>query len=89
MLRKLKGEPEVAFGDKDFMPFGKHQGKALANVPATYLLWWYNKIMEQNTVIGGIYMRLKLYVEENLDLLKAEKDKSLTTLKNKNNEKTY
>lgn len=51
------------------MPFGKHKGKALANVPAHYLLW----------VRADIYSNrpqpkspLSVYIEENLNDLKLE-----------------
>ena len=30
--------------DKDSMPFGMHKGKAMANVPDSYLIWIYNRI---------------------------------------------
>ena len=63
------------FGDKDFMPIGKHAGKALANVPASWLLWWKSRIDEQNTSLGGPLLRLKLYIEDNHSLLIDEKKK--------------
>lgn len=28
--------------DESIMPFGKHKGEKLANVPADYLLWLYD-----------------------------------------------
>ena len=77
--KALNGNSEKPFTDKDLMPFGKYQGIALANVPATYLLWWYNKITEQNTSLGGNYLRLKLYVADVLDLLKKEAQKEINT----------
>jgi len=27
--------------DDDIMPFGKHKGEKMANVPASYLIWLY------------------------------------------------
>ena len=30
--------------DQDPMPFGIHKGKAMANVPDSYLFWIYNRI---------------------------------------------
>lgn len=50
--------------DTDLMPFGKHQGKALVNVPADYLLWLYQE--------GKVNKDLKKYIEDNLDVLKKE-----------------
>lgn len=55
--------------DKDEMPFGKHQGEALANVPASYLIWCYEtfKTMRPD---------LKEYIEDNLTALQAEVKRS-------------
>lgn len=53
--------------DTDLMPFGKHQGKALANVPADYLLWLYRE--------GKVNKEIKQYIEDNLDVLKKEAKK--------------
>ncbi|KKQ95343.1 MAG: hypothetical protein UT21_C0006G0015 [Candidatus Woesebacteria bacterium GW2011_GWA1_39_11b] len=50
--------------DNSTMPFGLHRGKKLANVPAEYLRWLYDN--------GKLYGELKTYVEENLDVIKAE-----------------
>ncbi len=48
------------------MPWGKHKGTAMANVPAAYLLWIYanKKIPDNNEV--------KVYAKENLNVLHAE-----------------
>lgn len=29
--------------DNDLMPFGKHKGKKMANVPASWLVWFYDE----------------------------------------------
>lgn len=50
--------------DNSIMPFGKHQGEKLANVPAKYLLWLYKE--------NKCYGELKKYIEENMDVLKSE-----------------
>lgn len=50
--------------DESLMPFGKHKGEKLANVPAEYLIWLYEN--------GKCYGDLKEYIRENLDTLKAE-----------------
>jgi uncharacterized protein (DUF3820 family) len=53
--------------DTDLMPFGKHKGTEMANVPATYLLWlWDNDRM---TPV------VEKYIEANLELLEAEAEK--------------
>lgn len=45
------------------MPFGKHKGRLLGNVPAKDLLWLYD---------NGRAGRIKKYIEDNLDVLKKE-----------------
>lgn len=49
------------------MPFGKHKGTALANVPASYLLWIYDNLDLRDD--------LKDYITENYQQLEAEKEK--------------
>lgn len=56
------------FTDKTLMPFGKHKGTALANIPANSLIWYY-----ENTQLSA---PLKIYIEENMDALKAEVKRS-------------
>lgn len=53
--------------DNSIIPFGVHKGKALANVPAKYLLWLYR----ENKCFGD----LRKYIHENLDVLKQEVEK--------------
>jgi len=43
MLTKDKRSP--AFEDTDKMPFGKHEGKPLSDVPAYYLMWLYKEML--------------------------------------------
>ena len=52
--------------DETLMPFGKHKGKKLANVPANYLLWLFDQ--------DWIKPDMKLYINENMDALKIEID---------------
>ena len=52
------------FDDNSIMPFGKHKGKAMANVPADHLLWLYEQDWLRDPV--------KTYIERNLDVLKKE-----------------
>lgn len=54
--------PELT--DTSPMPFGKHQGEKLANVPARYLLF----IRENFT----LHDNLKAYIDKNKDALEAE-----------------
>ena len=46
------------------MPFGKHKGKAMINVPATYLLWLYNE--------GCNNAPVKRYILDNLQAIQQE-----------------
>jgi hypothetical protein len=56
--------------DASIMPWGKHRGTALANIPGDYLLKLYG---EWDLASGGdIYLGLKDYIEDNMLLLKRE-----------------
>ena len=46
------------------MPWGKHKGEKMANVPAKYLIW----IFENDKCSGDI----KAYIQNNLSVLKKE-----------------
>lgn len=50
--------------DTDLMPWGAHKGKAMANVPAKYLLWLYSEGLRD--------LAVKAYIEDNLDVLKKQ-----------------
>lgn len=60
--------------DKSIMPFGKHKGKALINVPAEYLLWLYGA-WKSGGFKGCPSLKLKTYIEENLDVLQSEAER--------------
>jgi uncharacterized protein (DUF3820 family) len=49
--------------DDSLMPWGKHKGKTMAQVPDEYLLWLYENV----TVTGPV----KRYVTDNIDAIKA------------------
>lgn len=53
------------FQDNDLMPFGKHKGKALVNVPASYLV----HIFEAGYSMDE---RLRRYIINNMDVLKKQ-----------------
>lgn len=59
------------FDDNSKLWFGKHVGKELANVPASYLLWWYNENSESATgrPLYGVSARLEEYIDDNMDVL--------------------
>ncbi len=50
--------------DESLMPWGKHKGEKMANVPSKYLLWLHNN----NKYNGSV----KAYILENLDVLISE-----------------
>lgn len=52
--------------DKDPMPFGKHKGTPLEDVPASYFHWLH---MERCDHPG-----IKKYIQDNLASLKAENE---------------
>lgn len=41
--------------DESLMPFGKHKGEKMANVPASYLLWLYDEYTMPNPRFGFIH----------------------------------
>ena len=68
----------MRYTDETLMPFGKFKGTKLANVPADYLLYCYREFSLQEP--------LKMYIEEHLEILKAEEKKLIQERKtfNKN-----
>ncbi len=46
------------------MPYGKYQGKAMEDVPASYLIWLYDN--------GRASPAVKKYIEDNMDVLQKE-----------------
>jgi uncharacterized protein (DUF3820 family) len=63
--------------DDDKMLFGIHKGKAMANVPAKYLLWFYDELKQRQSKglrLNSAELELHEYISDNLDILKNEKD---------------
>lgn len=54
--------PEVTIGDDHVIPFGKHKGKTMAEIPASYHLYMYKM-----DIYYGAY---KHYVMDRLDKLR-------------------
>ena len=50
--------------DESTMPYGKHKGQKMANIPPDYLIW----LFENNKCTPEVAK----YIAENLDVLKAE-----------------
>lgn len=59
----------VKYTDKTLMTFGKYKGTALANIPASYLLW-------AREEFDNLSQPLKEYIEENLQALQQEARKA-------------
>lgn len=53
--------------DKDLMPFGKHKGTPMANVPDSYLLWLYDRLkvqLETGRNLNDQEHKVLMYVED-------------------------
>jgi uncharacterized protein (DUF3820 family) len=50
-------QPEV-YNDNTIMPFGKHEGKKLANVPGPYLMWLYDNGLKLFTLKNNKMIQL-------------------------------
>lgn len=57
--------------DKYIMPFGKHKGEAIGDVPAQYLLWFFEQpwSTKYRAVYGYIYENKK-YLEKEAEIEK-------------------
>lgn len=51
------------------MPYGKHKGTAMANVPAQYLMWLY----DNNKCTPDV----REYIADNIDVLRKEIENTL------------
>lgn len=60
--------------DTDLMPFGKHKGKAMVNVPAQYLLWLWENIYKE--FCNDLSPEVCKYIHSNLQALKIEAAKN-------------
>lgn len=60
--------------DNSLMPFGKHQGKKLVDVPGSYLLWLESNINLKNSNKRSLNEKeLLKYIEENKQVLEMER----------------
>lgn len=62
MLSNQKREP--AYSDLDKMPFGKHAGELLQDVPASYLLWLWGKRPINDTKLQNYIWNSKDAIEQ-------------------------
>ena len=59
----MKTKIALLYDDDTLMPFGKHKGDSLEDVPAYYLCYLYDEtIIKDNDLL--------LYIEDNLELLR-------------------
>lgn len=68
LTQALNNLPFKVLSDNDPMPFGKHQGTKMANVPADYLLW----LHDNNKCNASV----KNYIIRNLNALRKEAPQS-------------
>lgn len=61
----------MSFTDETTMPFGKHYGKELQDVPARYLLWFKGEL-EDKISLNDDEQNLLDYISDNLDVLEKE-----------------
>lgn len=54
----------MALNDNSPMPWGKHKGQKMANVPASYLMWLYDN--------NKCNAEVQTYIKDNMDVLKEE-----------------
>ena len=64
--------PEAPWIDATRLPGGKHKGKQLKEIPASYLLWLYEQPWIKD------WPGLHAYLKKNEDLLMAEKNEDTT-----------
>ena len=59
-------------GDSTVMPWGKHKGKEVADVPASYLIWlegeWRKRGIKPNAFTNG----LMVYINENRQVIEKQ-----------------
>lgn len=57
--------------DDYIFPFGKHKGKKIANVPASYLLWLFDQPDFRKSTLPE-NKQIYYYIQENQSLLEKE-----------------
>ena len=73
--------------DDSLMPYGKHKGILMTNVPANYLMWLYDSKLKTDSKVNMSFNNkiLKDYIEDNLEILQKEMlEYRLKALKDKN-----
>ena len=57
------------------MPFGKHRGKEMEDVPAKYLFWIWDEnsvAYKENRINNGATVAVMAYIEDNWQALQKE-----------------
>ena len=62
----------VIMNDNSIMPFGKHKGKKMADVPWGWLIWMYDR----KVLSGGV----KAYAETTVPILRIQKSQELRVI---------
>lgn len=64
----------MTLADNSPMPFGKHKGTDMEDVPAAYLiyLWDENKTKYESKQLNTDMMNVMDYINENMDVLAVE-----------------
>lgn len=66
----------MALTDNDLMPWGKHKGEAMANVPASYLVWCWEEnelYYTEGILANGSIIAVMDYIKETgIDYLRKE-----------------
>jgi len=61
--------------DSDLMPFGKHKGKLMIEVPRNWLLWFYDEINANGYLVAGSDQTdVYIYIEDNLQAIQKERE---------------
>jgi uncharacterized protein (DUF3820 family) len=74
----------MTLGDDDLMPFGKHKGIPMQDVPDGWLLWFYNANAGIK-VLGASQQAVFNYAKLNLDAIKLNVERSNTKHYGKSN----
>lgn len=59
--------------DTDIMPFGKHKGKMLGEIPADYMIWLYEEMKVKRNPFAK---RFTEYLQSNLEYYKQQLDEN-------------
>lgn len=61
-----------AFGDDDEMPFGKHKGAKLSDVPTSYLLWLWDEGLYSESNVRTSRYPLHAYIYNSFSALEQD-----------------